>query len=182
MVPTSADYVDIDPAQAADTTRAALAQYNLQILSDGDIAENSNGPQPPKQTSSATLMLDFYETAVDKYEHRLQTAQETIQELKDDIKRREQAENEKAKATDTIRRVAVSTIQKRDKQILGLRVIYKALLAIDRTNSTKIEKLERDVRNRDSAIDYLQKKLLKVEESQQSSEPGDEAGNAISID
>jgi hypothetical protein len=65
---------------------------------------------------------------------------------------------------------------------LGLRAIYKALLAMDHTNSAKIEKLERDVRKRDSAIDDLQKKLLKVEESQLNSGSRDEAGNTLSMD
>jgi hypothetical protein len=128
--------------------------------------------------SSATVTREFYEAAVEQYERRLRRAEETIQDLKDDINSREKAKKAKAKATEHFRRMAVSEIQKRAKKIQGLRVIHRALFSIVHTNDAKIEKLERELRSRDTTIDYLESKLLKEDESLESSESEDEAGNA----
>lgn len=67
MISISAEYVDIDSVQAANTARAALAQYNLRVLPDDDTVENSNEPPPLQQMPSGTVMRYVYETEVEKY-------------------------------------------------------------------------------------------------------------------
>jgi hypothetical protein len=120
--------------------------------------------------SSAPDILDGYRTAVEKYELRLQMAREIIQDLKDDVKRREQAGKDTAKATETLQRMAASTIEKRNKQIGTLGAIYKELFTTEHLHLARIEKLESDVRQRDITIEDLQEKVRMLEESQQSSE------------
>jgi hypothetical protein len=97
-------------------------------------------------------------------------AREIIQDLKDDVKRREQAGKDTAKATETLQRMAASTIEKRNKQIGTLGAIYKELFTTEHLHLARIEKLESDVRQRDITIEDLQEKVRMLEESQQSSE------------
>jgi hypothetical protein len=170
MASTPADYVEVDAAQVALMVRAALDQHNSQTLSEGDTAENSDEQPPPNQMSSAPDILDGYRTAVEEYEIRLQMAREIIQDLKDDVKRREQAGKDTAKATETLQRMAASTIEKRNKQIGTLGAIYKELFTTEHLHLARIEKLESDVRQRDITIEDLQEKVRMLEESQQSSE------------